>query len=254
MPANSAVSYSISQNFLTSAKIIHRLLARTTIGKSDRVIEIGAGKGHITRALVNVCREVVAYEIDPALCQSLRCTLVNQDALKLVQGDFLTARLPVRGAYKVFANIPFSITTAIVRKLTTAPNPPTDAWLVVEKGAAKRFVGTPRETATSLALKPFFDTNIVYHFARADFHPMPGVDCVLLHFAKKEQPDIDPCARAAFAAFVKGGARRFLSKKQIATALRLQNLAPLGPSSEMLYVQWLCLFRSSRRFCEKKIH
>ena len=251
MPAKRAVSYSISQNFLTSAKTIRRLIARTTIASDECVLEIGAGKGHITRALLDACREVVAYEVDPALCESLRQSLGGRENFRLVPGDFLAAPLPARGEYKVFSNIPFSITTAIVRKLANAPNPPTEMWLIVEKGAAKRFLGTPRETAMSLCLKPIFEMRIGYHFARADFHPMPNVDCVLLHMVRKQTPDLRPCERAAFSAFVEGGAARFLTKKQISTALRLAGLSPIGPSGETLYVQWLCLFRCHRRFCGK---
>jgi 23S rRNA (adenine-N6)-dimethyltransferase len=251
MPAKSAVSYRVSQNFLTSAGTIRRLIARTTITGADRVVEIGAGKGHITRALLDICREVVAYEIDPTLCESLRRALGGIENFTLVPGDFLAARLPARGSYKVFSNIPFSITTAIIKKLAFAPNPPEEMWLVVEKGAAKRFLGAPRETAMSLTLKPFYDAEIAYHFLRADFHPMPSVDCVLLHLARKEAPDLKPCERAAFSAFVKGGASRFLSKRQIAAALRIAHLPPALPSAEMLYIQWLCLFRSCRMFCDK---
>lgn len=251
MPAKCAVSYSVSQNFLTSARLVHRLVGLTTIAKSDRVIEIGAGKGHVTRALLDACREVIAYEIDPALCELLRRTLGARENLTLVPGDFLAARLPARGEYKVFSNLPFSITTAALKKLADAPNPPTEMWLVVEKGAAKRFLGTPRETAMSLSLKPFFQMRIAWHFARGDFHPMPAVDCVLLHLSRRETPDLAPGERAAFSAFGKAGPGRFLSKRQIVTALRMAHLPPAGPSGEMLYVQWLCLFRCWRQFCRK---
>ncbi len=251
MPAKYTASYSASQNFLTSPKTIRRLIACTTIAKTNLVLEIGAGKGHITRTLLDACRAVTAYEIDPHLAQLLRENLGARANLQLVPGDFLAAPLPARGDYKVFSNIPFSITTAIVRKLTAAPNLPKAMWLVVEKGAAKRFLGTPRETVMSLSLKPFFDLSIAYHLARTDFHPMPRVDCVLLHFARRDEPDIAPAERAAFSAFVKEGAGRFLSKRQMGTALRRGNLPPACASGEMLYVQWLCLFRCWRQFGRK---
>ena len=59
--------FSISQNFLTSRKLIEALLRKTNLQKEDTVLEIGAGKGHITKALAQKCRNVVSYEIDPAL-------------------------------------------------------------------------------------------------------------------------------------------------------------------------------------------
>ncbi len=249
MPAKRAVSYSVSQNFLTCQRTIRRIITRTTIAEADHVLEIGAGKGHITRVLLDACGEVTAYEIDPHLAETLQQSLGGRENLRLVPGDFLAATLPARGDYKVFSNIPFSITTAIVRKLAAAPNPPKEMWLVVEKGAAKRFLGTPRETAMSLSLKPFFELSMAYHFARTDFHPMPRADCVLLHLARRDAPDLARDERAAFSAFVRVGAGRFLSKKQISTALRLGGPPPAGASAEMLYVQWLCLFRCWRQFC-----
>lgn len=246
-----ALPFSISQNYLTSAKTIRRLLRLTTLTGDDQVIEIGAGKGHITRELVKVCRRVVAYEIDGGLAGRLRLC-PGPEGLDLRQGDFLRATLPRSEPYKVFSNIPFCITTQIVRKLAGADNPPQAAWLVMEKGAAKRFTGKPRETVASLALKPFFEVETVYYFSRQDFHPMPRVDVVLLQLLRKNPYDIPASQRGAFSRFVEDclsrGPEHRLTKKQISTALRLAGLPPARPPEEMLYVQWLCLFRCYCKF------
>ncbi len=250
MSAKSIAPFSVSQNFLTSSSTIRRLLRRADIGPGDRVIEIGAGKGHITRQLLSVAGAVTAYEIDPALCRALERTLGDAPGLTIRRGDFLQARLPARGAYKVFSNIPFCVTTAIVRKLTEAPNPPREAWLVMEDGAARRILGLGGESALSLAVKPVFEARIVHRFSREDFHPAPSVETVLVRFSRKDPPDLDRAERAQFAAFVRecreGGTRRLLTKRQIAAALRMAGLPVLGPSGQMRYVQWLCLFRYSR--------
>lgn len=244
--------FSVSQNFLTSSATIRCLIRLTNIGSCDHVIEIGAGKGHITRQLLAVAGKVTAYEIDPTLCRVLTRALGDADGLAICSGDFLNAALPAKSPYKVFSNIPFSITTPIVRKLMGASNPPKDAWLVMELGAAKRLLGLGRESAMSLSIKPNFDTRIVHRFARSDFHPIPAVDAVLVHFSRKDVPDLNPSERGAFSAFVQGclahGVGRYLTKKQVSTALRVAGLPEIGPSGEMRYVQWLCLFRCSRRF------
>lgn len=246
-----AKSLSVSQNFLTSAATIRRILRRTSITERDHVVEIGAGKGHITRELVRVCRSVEAYELDGTLYRQLRERLGGEEHLSLRHQDFLNVRLP-RIPYKVFSNIPFSITSRIVKKLTTARPLPQDCWLVMEKGAAKRFMGTPRETAASLGIKPFFDAEVVWHFSRRDFHPAPSVDVVLLHLHKKEEFDIKVSQRAAFARFVETGLRygvdRLLTKKQISTSLRRAGLPDIRASGEILYIQWLCLFRCYQGF------
>lgn len=227
--------YSISQNFLTSAATIRRLIRLTDLNRRDTVVEIGAGKGHITRQLAEVCGRVVSYEIDPVLVQRLQGMLPENEFLR--QGDFLTARLPGQ-PYKVFANIPFSITTAILRKLTMDAHPPEAAWLIMEKGAAMRFCGRGRDTAMSLALKPWFKVRIAAHLRREDFHPMPSVDCVLLELCRRVQPDIPLGQRAAWIRFTGTGLRqgiRELTPHQIRRALRQADAIPM--SGTMRYVQ-----------------
>ncbi len=121
---------SFSQNFLISQKTIERLLRLTNINKCDTVLEIGTGKGHITKALLRRCGRVVAYEIDPKLSVPLRKKFSDSPNLHLMGSDFLRSNLPP-AKYKVFSNIPFMITTNIIKKLTQDKNPPQDAWLVI---------------------------------------------------------------------------------------------------------------------------
>ncbi len=237
----------VSQNFLTSYKIIKRLLRRTTINSNDHVIEIGPGKGHITGVLINICRKVSAVEID----KKLYCRLLEKyrEAKNLIlhNQDFLQWKLPSSEKYKVFANIPFCHTTSILRKLTESKNPPIETWLTMEKGAAKRFAGKPRETFQSLMIKPIFDIEIAYYFLREDFHPKPGVDVVLVHLKKKIKPDIaqskwDEYKRFITSIFKETGLRNMFSKKQLSRAYRIAGICDIT-QDEILYVQWLCLFR-----------
>lgn len=242
--------YSISQNFLTCKKTIRRLISKTTLSPNDTVLEIGAGKGHITKALSETCR-VISYEIDENLYSKLKPQLNGN--VRLYCRDFLKCALP-RAPYKVFANIPFSKTSEIVRKLTLSDNPPEAIWLIMEKGAAKRFMGVPKENVGSLSLKPFFDVRIVWHFDRRDFHPAPNVDAVLLEMKLKKSFDLPYSQRYNFRAFLEHGQggmlrlRKLLTQKQISTALKLEHLPQIPPSGDLSYVQWLCLFRCRLKF------
>lgn len=249
-----APDYTVSQNFLTSRRLIDRLIRLARLGPGELVLDIGAGKGHLTRALAEAGCRVLASEIDPRLCMYLQEALRGYPHVRLQRGDFLRMPLPAE-EYRVFANLPFCRTTAIVRKLTESVSAPKDAWLVMEKGAAMRFCGKPVENRSSLLLKPYYHGEIVYHFRREDFHPAPAVDTVMLHLSRRAEPDLPTSERRAFAAFIEhvqqyglAGSRKLLSKKQITTALRLANLPPLKPSGTMQYVQWLCLFRCYRQF------
>ena len=248
---NNAAPYSVSQNFLTSSKTITKLLSLTSICNDDYVIEIGAGKGHITRELANVCKEVNAYEVDIKLFVKLQKSFESINNIKLTHCDFLKAHLPKFGSYKIFSNIPFSITSDIMRKMTTVHNPPQEAWLIMEKGAAKRFIGSQYDTLASILIKPFFTAKIIYQFSRYDFHPAPSVDIVLLHLFKKSDPEIPFEQRKSYYNFVeksyKHGLYRQLSKRQVTTALRIARLPHIKESGAILYIQWLCLFRCYRQ-------
>ena len=241
--------YSISQNFLTSSGTIRQLLKLAKMGTSDHVVEIGAGKGHITKELIKTCRQVTTYEADQKLVELLKEQLPQKDGLKLIARDFLKVPLPEKGDYKIFSNIPFSITSDIIRKLTEAKNPPKDIWIVMEKGAAIRFVGKKYDTAASLALKPFYMSRVVHQFDKSDFHPEPSVDVVFLHIKKKETPDIPVSQRKRFLQFVdvsqKYGLLKLLNRKQISSALRDAGLPPLEECSELSYAHWIHLFRKS---------
>ncbi|PNT92165.1 23S ribosomal RNA methyltransferase Erm [Clostridium thermosuccinogenes] len=236
-----------SQNFLTSYKTINRIIRRTTLNKNDHVIEIGPGKGHTTGILIQKCRQVSAIEIDERLYNKLMIKFKSTKNIRIYHQDFLKWKLPESEDYKVFSNIPFCFTTDIVRKLTECKNVPSETWLIMEKGAAKRFMGKPSESLRSLLIKPKFDLDIVYYFDREDFHPKPGVDAVLLHFKKKSQPDISANQWFAYEQFaskgLKYGLRSLFTRKQLSRALRQAGVQNGVTPAEILYVQWLCLFR-----------
>lgn len=239
-----------SQNFLTSRKLIQRIVCLAGFQREDVVLEIGTGKGHLTEELCRQAGKVCSVEIDKRLMESAGKRLSKYSNVELVSGDFLKYHLPEKGAYQVFANIPFFLTTQIMEKLTQGKNPPTDIWLVMEKGAAKRFMGIPKETQKSLALKVRWEMKMVYHFRREDFHPKPSVDCVLVHFGRKAIPDLNGKEYREFQQFIeravrygmtgKGGP---LTKRQASAALKKAGLYHAYEDGVTLYIQWLCLFR-----------
>lgn len=245
------VSY--SQNFITGKKLIDRIVHLSNINKNDTVIEIGTGKGHLTEELCRRGGFVYSIEIDRKLYENSKEKLARFSNLSLVHGDFLNYSLPKKGDYKVFANIPYFITTQIVEKLTNVSNLPVDIWLVMEKGAAKRFMGLPRETTKSLLLKVNWEMEIRYHLRREDFHPMPSVDSVLIHFKRKAVPDLKKNERYDFKRFIEHcmkygiyGKKGLLTKRQVSVALKQAGLPCLPENGATLYIQWLCLFRCYR--------
>jgi 23S rRNA (adenine-N6)-dimethyltransferase len=235
---------SVSQNFMTSYRLLNRIVQLSTISKKDTVLEIGSGKGHLTQVLCEKCGYLYSIEIDKKLFDKTKAKLSTVRNLQLIHGDFLKYHLPNEGKYKIFANIPYSITTQIIEKLTEAKNPPDDIWIVVEKGAAKRFMGYPQETKKSLFLKTNWEMKVVYHFQREDFHPKPSVDSVLLYLTQKKHPDLDRSDFTSFKKFVEHSLkyglfsnRSLLTKKQVSMALKQADLPPLQKDGIMLYIQ-----------------
>jgi 23S rRNA (adenine-N6)-dimethyltransferase len=183
-------SLTVSQNFLHSPRLVDHLVVVTGVGQNDTIIEIGAGKGIITAALAQRCRHVVAIEKDPLLATRLRRRFAGEPRVSISGGDALQTPLP-KDPYKVVANIPFNLTADIVTRLTTAPNPPDDIYLVVQREAAERFMGRPRGTLFAALLHPWFDVSVVYRFQPTDFAPPPAVETVLMRMRKRGPPLIE---------------------------------------------------------------
>ncbi len=125
-----------SQNFIKDKNLVRRLIQQSKITKKDTVIEIGAGTGAITEELAKVAGRVVAFEVDTELFKYLSAHLSDKYSnLKLVRDNFLNCKLPTKGKYKIFANIPFNLTSVITKKITSSKNPPTDSFLFMQKEA-----------------------------------------------------------------------------------------------------------------------
>jgi 23S rRNA (adenine-N6)-dimethyltransferase len=241
-----------AQNFLHSPRLVEHLLDRSGIGPDDRVLEVGPGKGIITAALASRCREVLAVEKDPDLAHMLRGRFAHSPTVTVRDGDFLRSPLPLP-PYKVFANVPFNCTSEIIRRLTEARHQPDDIYLAVQREAAERFLGRPRESLRSVLLKPWFEPSLVYHFRRADFTPAPQVEVVMLRLRKRGPPLVQ-ASRAqlyrdlviylftAWKPSLCAALAGILSHRQIATLDKHHGLALDRPPASVPFEQWLTLF------------
>jgi 23S rRNA (adenine-N6)-dimethyltransferase len=177
----------LAQNFLKSPALVRRLIDASSIGPSDTVYEIGAGRGIITAELARTAHTVVALEKDPALVRDLKERFLRVPNVQVLEADFLQYRIPDR-EYKIFANIPYNLTADIVRKLLCASPAPKEANLVMQKEAAEKFSGSPKETRFSILIKPWFQLRIIRELRRTDFEPAPGVDSAFLQIRKHSPP------------------------------------------------------------------
>ena len=258
----------LAQNFLRGPKLARRLVDMSTIGPCDTVYEIGPGNGIITAALASVARQVIAIEKDPELVRILRERFRPFDNVEIVEKDFLAYSFQTRcgkGAlsltverptptseYKIFANIPYNITAQILRKILYERFNIGEAYLILQKEAAKKFSGSPRESLFSILAKPLFEFQIVAQLKRTDFRPVPNVDSVVLSIKRRTRPLVEMQDLASYHDFVQYGFRRWkpnlrLAFKNVFTYKQWRRLArdidfPLDATpTELSFEQWLRL-------------
>lgn len=192
-----------SQNFLRDPELVNKLLRKSSIDHKDTVLEIGPGKGIITSELIKIASQVISVEKDINLYESLKSRLGRWPNLKLVNSDFLAFELP-KTPYRVFANIPFNITANIIRKLTNDHNFE-EAYLIVQKEVARRFVGMSyddKNQMVSVLLKPWFDISVFYEFKRTDFTPSPHVDSTMIRINRLTMPRVPHNLRDIYSDFI----------------------------------------------------
>jgi 23S rRNA (adenine-N6)-dimethyltransferase len=243
---------SLAQNFLSSPNLVRSLIDISSIKACDIVYEIGSGRGIITAELARIAHRVIAIEKDPIFVQQLRKRFQDVGNIEIIAHDFLQYCIPSQG-YKIFANIPYNITAAIVRKILYMPPLPSEAYLVMQKEAAEKFSGSPKETQFSILAKPWWNLQIIQELRRTDFGPVPKVDSVLLHIQKRCLSPLREEDISLYSNFVRFGFGKWkrslkLIFKPIFTYQQWKHLSknlyfPLDATpSTLTFEQWLGLF------------
>lgn len=176
----------LGQNFLTSIPARLAIVEAAELAKNDTVLEIGPGKGFLTRALLDAGAHVVAVEKDRDLIPVLQETFADEISagqLALVEGDALLFDPSEHGMkdWKLVANIPYYITGAIFERYFSMPNHPLTAVTLVQKEVAERACARDgKESILSLSIKVYGDPKLVYKVSKGSFHPIPKVDSAVL--------------------------------------------------------------------------
>ena len=213
---------------LKSRRFAAELVESAGISGSDLVIEIGAGSGKLTEELAARARMVVAVELDVALATRLLERFDARNNVMVAVGDALALPLPAE-SFRVFGNIPFSITTSLLRRLLDDPSTFMQrADLILSMGAAIKRTRVRPSRMLNLLWGPWWEFRIARRIPSRSFEPRPSVEAALLTVSKREIPLLPARDRGAFANFLK---RRF-SETSLPSDLNLD--------------QWLDLYRSSK--------
>ena len=191
----------LSQNFIKDPFVVKELLSASSINSNDLVVEIGPGRGIITKELIRKAKEVVAIEKDLDLYQGLIEKFKDIKNLKILNKDFLNWNLPNQ-SYKVFSNIPFNITAEIIDKFLKSKNKPTEIYFILQTEAAQKYQGGEIETQSSILSKIFYDVEILGEIDRTAFTPKPQINISFIKFTLKNQDAIDTDIYQQFRDFV----------------------------------------------------
>jgi 16S rRNA (adenine1518-N6/adenine1519-N6)-dimethyltransferase len=218
------------QTFLVDEAVLSTILDAAELAATDTVLEIGPGLGILTSALARKAGQVLAVELDPRLAEHLRKGLAIFPNVHLVQGDILTlpdADLPPP-PYKVVANIPYSITSAVLRRFLETPARPSRLVLMVQKEVAQRIVAAPGHMSVLAVSVQFYAVpRLVATVPASAFFPVPEVDSAILRLDTLTEPPVDVPAPRFFRAVTAGFSQK---RKQLHNSLG----AGLGiPAAEM---------------------
>ena len=221
----------LGQNFLKSGKALTDIILAAKISDKDTVVEIGPGKGALTRKVLDHAGKVIAIEKDKDLFPNLQEVFqeeIKNKKLILLEDDVLNfdiSKLPKK--YKVVANIPFYITGAILEKFLESKNQPTTMALIVQKEVAERIVARDgKESILSMSVRVFGEPKFVSKIPARYFSPEPKVDSAII-LIENIKNNLKTQEKDKFFKFVKSG---FSQKRKTC----IKNLGNLGYKKEDL--------------------
>lgn len=183
---------SLGQNFLIEPAGLNKVINAAEITADDEVLEIGAGLGSLTYLLAQTARQVVAVEIDKAMLPPLRQALAEFDNVRVIAGDILELKpdeLMQGQDYVVVANIPYYISSAIIRHLMAANRRPKRVVLTLQKEVAERILARDgKMSLLSLSVHLFGQVSLAGLIPAGSFLPAPEVDSAVLKIELYPQP------------------------------------------------------------------
>ncbi len=213
---------SLGQNFLTDLRALERIVEAAELGPEDIVLEIGPGLGTLTRLLAAEAGRVIAIELDQRLVRVLQETLADLSHIQIIHGDILeldpSDLIQADLHYKVVANLPYYITSAILRHLLTAEVRPELMVLTVQLEVARRITAEPGDMSLLAVSVQFYgQPRIVGRIKAGAFYPSPQVDSAVIRVDLYDRPAVEVDDADTFFEVVRAGfAQR---RKQLHNAL-----------------------------------
>ncbi len=235
-----------SQNFLRSPKLVESLVEKSNLTAQDTVYDLGAGSGVITSVLARKVKQVIAVESDTRIAKTLRFNMSSFPNVTVTISDIMELRFPTT-PYKIFANIPFHLSSPIVQGFINSPMAPQAAYLIVQKQFGRKLIATDTTHFTSqlgMVIGAEYKVRIIKYLQKTDFWPHPAVDTVCIELVKRPTPLVKKDRLSAYAQFT---LECFSDPKKLAQMPLevIGQTAGVSPSRLSLD-QWILLFNSQK--------
>jgi len=252
----------LGQNFLEDPAILQRIVDAAELTPDDSVLEIGPGLGTLTRLLATSAGRVVAVELDERLAAILPEILADCPNVEIVHGDILTIDPATllsewSGGYKVVANLPYYITSAVLRHLLENPVRPRLMVLTLQLEVARRLVAGPGEMSLLAVSVQFYgQPRIVGRIPAGAFYPPPQVDSAVVRIDVYDHPpvpvdDVEGFFRVVQAGF--GQRRKQLRNAlahglgrpvgEVVAALKRAGIDPRRRAETLSMIEWAALWQ-----------
>ncbi len=187
-------SKGLGQNFLIDKNVLNKIIESADLKPTDSVLEIGPGLGILTGGLAEKAGKVIAVEKDETMIEILKETLKDYKHIEVIGGDILKLD-PMANSlnYKVIANIPYYLTSPLIRKFLESKNPPSEIILMVQKEVAQRICSNPPDMSLlSVSVQFYAKPEITFYVSKNCFWPAPKVDSAIIKIVPEKKYDISP--------------------------------------------------------------
>lgn len=196
----------LGQHFLTDKNVLEKMIETADLGKNDVVVEVGPGIGIMTKELAKRAKKVHAIEIDPKIAEILSTVCIQYPNLKIVRGDIRDFNPKGIGKYKVVANLPYYITSHIIKKFLEEKNKPETITVLIQREVAERICAKPgRMSVLAVAIQFYGIPEIKELVSPLAFFPSPKVYSAILKIRVFKEPLFEDVDTKVFFRLVKAG-------------------------------------------------
>lgn len=213
------------QNFLVTENIYDKIVSSAEVSNQDLIVEVGPGLGFLTAKLAKEAKKVIAVELDDRLAEILKIGIDSQgvENVEIINQDILKFNPEGIGNYKIVANIPYNISSILLRTFLEAKNKPEMMVLMVQKEVANRIVAqAPDMNLLALSVQFYGQPSVIKEVKAGNFWPEPKVDSAVIkiiiqntNYTREEERLFFRLAKMGFAA------KRKMLKNNICGGLKL---------------------------------